>query len=229
VSITPAGAGPPHDRPRARCRNTGRLGGRDEVYGADPQLRADLERQHVGYVLAVAKGHTAGAGAGACHADALAARVPRSAVGRLSGQLRPLYAPFQAISGRLICDASRASRACRGTECLAGCDNKIGIRCLLLMRLSSLGRQRGLAPVPIGVLAALEPDAAKHPADCEASGDQRVPWEGMTDRIRAGDRRDSMSGLIVGRVAGWGGVRRRAGDGPLRGFHRDGPLRGFHR
>jgi SRSO17 transposase len=51
----------------------------DEVYGADPRLRAGLERRCIGYVLAVAKDHTAGAGAGACRAGALAAWVPRSA------------------------------------------------------------------------------------------------------------------------------------------------------
>jgi SRSO17 transposase len=51
----------------------------DEVYGADPGLRADLERRHLGYVLAVAISHQVNPGAGACRADQLAARLPRSA------------------------------------------------------------------------------------------------------------------------------------------------------
>jgi len=56
----------------------------DEVYGADPGLRADLERRQAGYVLAVAKSHPVNAGAGACRADAIAARLPRSAWQRYS-------------------------------------------------------------------------------------------------------------------------------------------------
>ncbi len=51
----------------------------DEVYGADPGLRADLETRQVGYVLAVAKSHPVNAGAGPCRAGRLAARLPRSA------------------------------------------------------------------------------------------------------------------------------------------------------
>jgi SRSO17 transposase len=51
----------------------------DEVYGADPGLRADLETRQVGYVLAVARSHPVNAGAGACRADQLAALLPRSA------------------------------------------------------------------------------------------------------------------------------------------------------
>jgi SRSO17 transposase len=56
----------------------------DEVYGADPGLCADLEKRQIGYVLAVAKSHRVNAGAGACRADALAARLPRSAWQRYS-------------------------------------------------------------------------------------------------------------------------------------------------
>jgi SRSO17 transposase len=37
----------------------------DEVYGADPSLRADLERRQIGYVLAVATSHRVITGAGA--------------------------------------------------------------------------------------------------------------------------------------------------------------------
>jgi SRSO17 transposase len=48
----------------------------DEVYGADPGLRAGLERRQVGYVLAVAKDHQVTTGAGACRADKLTASLP---------------------------------------------------------------------------------------------------------------------------------------------------------
>jgi SRSO17 transposase len=51
----------------------------DEVYGADPHLRADLERRQVGYVLAVAASHTVATAAGTCAARQLAARLPRQA------------------------------------------------------------------------------------------------------------------------------------------------------
>ncbi len=56
----------------------------DEVYGADPGLRADLERRHVGYVLAVARNHQVTTAAGAVRADALARRLPRRAWQRYS-------------------------------------------------------------------------------------------------------------------------------------------------
>jgi len=56
----------------------------DEVYGADPRLRAELEARGTGYVLAVACGHRAPTGAGTHRADALAARVPTRAWQRLS-------------------------------------------------------------------------------------------------------------------------------------------------
>jgi SRSO17 transposase len=48
----------------------------DEVYGADPRLRAWLEARGVGYVLAVACDHPILAGGTAWRADALARRVP---------------------------------------------------------------------------------------------------------------------------------------------------------
>jgi SRSO17 transposase len=51
----------------------------DEVYGADPTLRAELEARGVGYVLAVACDHPVGAGGSAWRADALLARVPARA------------------------------------------------------------------------------------------------------------------------------------------------------
>jgi len=56
----------------------------DEVYGADPHLRADLERRRVGYVLAVAASHTVATAAGTCAARQLAARLPRRAWQRYS-------------------------------------------------------------------------------------------------------------------------------------------------
>ena len=56
----------------------------DEVYGADPGLRTDLETREIGYVLAVAKSHPVNAGTGACRADQLAARLPTTAWHRYS-------------------------------------------------------------------------------------------------------------------------------------------------
>jgi SRSO17 transposase len=56
----------------------------DEVYGADPGLRAELEKRQVGYVLAVARNHRLPAAAAAWRADALAARLPPRAWQRLS-------------------------------------------------------------------------------------------------------------------------------------------------
>jgi SRSO17 transposase len=56
----------------------------DEVYGADPGLRAGLEERGVGYVLAVAKSHPVPTATGALRADALARRLPPRAWQRLS-------------------------------------------------------------------------------------------------------------------------------------------------
>jgi SRSO17 transposase len=56
----------------------------DEVYGADPALRADLERRQTGYVLAVAATHRVTTGAGTCQARQIAARLPRRAWQRYS-------------------------------------------------------------------------------------------------------------------------------------------------
>jgi SRSO17 transposase len=58
--------------------------GGDEVYGADPGLRAGLEERQVSYVLAVAKSHHVTCAAGAMRADALACRLPPRAWQRLS-------------------------------------------------------------------------------------------------------------------------------------------------
>jgi len=56
----------------------------DEVYGQDPQLRAELARRGLGYVLAVAKSHPVTTGIGARPAGALARRLPARAWQRLS-------------------------------------------------------------------------------------------------------------------------------------------------
>jgi SRSO17 transposase len=56
----------------------------DEVYGADPGLRAELEKRQLGYVLAVARSHRLPTAAAVWRADALAARLPVQAWQRIS-------------------------------------------------------------------------------------------------------------------------------------------------
>jgi SRSO17 transposase len=56
----------------------------DEVYGADPGLRAELEAQRVGYVLAIGCDRRIQTAAGPIRADELAAGLPRNAWHRLS-------------------------------------------------------------------------------------------------------------------------------------------------
>jgi SRSO17 transposase len=56
----------------------------DEVYGADPDLRAELEAQQVGYVLAIGCDRRIPTAAGPLRADELAAGLPRRAWHRLS-------------------------------------------------------------------------------------------------------------------------------------------------
>ena len=51
----------------------------DEVYGADPGLRGDLERRRVGYVLAVARDYRVPTAAGPTRADMLTLQLPRRA------------------------------------------------------------------------------------------------------------------------------------------------------
>jgi SRSO17 transposase len=51
----------------------------DEVYGADPALRAELETRGIGYVLVVACDHSVVAGGDTYRADALSRRVPARA------------------------------------------------------------------------------------------------------------------------------------------------------
>lgn len=55
-----------------------------EVYGQDPQLRAELARRGMGYVLAVAKSHPVTTGIGPRPAAELAKRLPARAWQRLS-------------------------------------------------------------------------------------------------------------------------------------------------
>jgi SRSO17 transposase len=56
----------------------------DEVYGADPTLRAALEGRRIGYVLAIAGNRRLPTAAGPIRADVLAAALPRRAWQRLS-------------------------------------------------------------------------------------------------------------------------------------------------
>jgi SRSO17 transposase len=56
----------------------------DEVYGADPDLRAALEARGIGYVLAIAGNRRLPTAAGLLRADVLAAALPRRAWQRLS-------------------------------------------------------------------------------------------------------------------------------------------------
>src|SRR5436305_6512416 len=56
----------------------------DEVYGADPDLRAALEARRVGYVLAIAGNRRLPTAAGPLRADVLAAALPAHAWQRLS-------------------------------------------------------------------------------------------------------------------------------------------------
>lgn len=56
----------------------------DEVYGADPGLRSELEYRGVGYVLAVACSHQVTTSAGKLRADEISAGLPRRAWQRLS-------------------------------------------------------------------------------------------------------------------------------------------------
>ena len=51
----------------------------DEVYGADPQLRAECERRRLGYVLAVARDYQVPTAAGPIRADMLTLQLPRRA------------------------------------------------------------------------------------------------------------------------------------------------------
>jgi SRSO17 transposase len=56
----------------------------DEVYGADPTLRAELETRRIGYVLGIGCDRQIPTGAGMMRADVLAAGLPKQAWQRLS-------------------------------------------------------------------------------------------------------------------------------------------------
>jgi len=56
----------------------------DEVYGADPKLRAELEARGVGYVLAIGCGRRVRTATGPQRADMVAAALPKGAWQRLS-------------------------------------------------------------------------------------------------------------------------------------------------
>jgi SRSO17 transposase len=58
----------------------------DEVYGADPVLRRELELRRVGYALAIGCNRRVTTPAGAIRADALTARLPRHAWQQLSAR-----------------------------------------------------------------------------------------------------------------------------------------------
>src|SRR6266508_2537161 len=86
-SASPTRSGLPPSRPwplgcsaalwMPRSRQRGVTG--DEVYGADPGLRAELEARGIGYVLAVACDHRVRIGGASHRADALLRRVPARA------------------------------------------------------------------------------------------------------------------------------------------------------
>lgn len=66
----------------------------DEVYGADPGLRRELENRRTGYVLAIACSHPVRTAAGPQRADAITKTLPRHAWQRLSagqGSKGPRY------------------------------------------------------------------------------------------------------------------------------------------
>ena len=60
----------------------------DEIYGADPKLRADLHERGIGYVLAVAKNHQVSTGTGVRTAIDLAGRLPARARQQYSARVR---------------------------------------------------------------------------------------------------------------------------------------------
>jgi hypothetical protein len=63
------------------------VGGRDEVYGADPALRAELEFHRVGYVLGIGCDRRVPTEAGLLRADEIVAALPKRAWQRLSAGL----------------------------------------------------------------------------------------------------------------------------------------------
>jgi SRSO17 transposase len=118
----------------------------DEVYGADPDLRAQLEAHRVGYVLAIAGNRRLPTAAGSIRADALAAALPRRAWQRLSagpGAKGQRYYDWACID-LLAVQRARSDTA----DCAPGC-------CWLLIRRSrrdgQLAFYRCYAPAPVTV------------------------------------------------------------------------------
>jgi hypothetical protein len=79
MTFATAGPGHGHDLPRAGRRVPAGWVAGDEVYGADPRLRAELEARQLGYVLAVACDHRVRVGGDIQLADALLRQVPARA------------------------------------------------------------------------------------------------------------------------------------------------------
>ena len=112
----------------------------DEVYGADPGLRADLEARGVGYVLAVASNHPVPTGTGPRTAADLARRLPVRAWHR--------YSAGAGAKGQRFYDWALAE--------LAVGDNAPGCHWLLLRRATGTGElafYRAWAPRPVGLPA----------------------------------------------------------------------------
>lgn len=111
----------------------------DEVYGGNPQLRAELEDRQVGYVLAVACDHQIATRAGKVRADALVKRLPKRAWQKLSAGI--------GAKGRRFYDWALADVFGEGA----------GHRYLLIRRNRSSGelafyRCYSAGPVPLGTL-----------------------------------------------------------------------------
>jgi hypothetical protein len=81
-----AGPGGRDAHPGAGCRGGAGWVTGDEVNGANPTLRAELEARQVGYVLAVAYNHRLLAGGRSARADELGARVPARAWQTISAE-----------------------------------------------------------------------------------------------------------------------------------------------
>jgi SRSO17 transposase len=110
----------------------------DEVYGADPQLRGELERRRIGYVLAVARDSQVSTAAGPIRADMLTLQLPRRA-------WQPLSAGPGAKGDRVY-DWALIDIPAAGTQ---------GQRWLLVRRHRRTGKRayyRAYAPAPLTTL-----------------------------------------------------------------------------
>ena len=86
----------------------------DEVYGADPKLRACLQGRGIGYVLAVACDHPVVAAGDTWRADALLRRVPARAWQCISagrGAPRATATTTGRLSSSTLASVTRATRA----------------------------------------------------------------------------------------------------------------------